>query len=180
MKKIITLITSLILLFGLSACIPTKDKDPVQPAADKTSYLFVIQAPQGKVVTQANKKVLQLNKAEVNRVIMFSDRPQRIVKIITGEKLQKLWKQGTNSFEQDPPNAVLSATNKPAKIIILNSFKVTDNTIEMQVKGDQLVDSETLKDVTIVIDDYCTGKKDCAASTALQILAELLEHASDE
>ena len=111
---------------------------------------------------------------------MFSDRPQRIVKIITGEKLQKLWKQGTNSFEQDPPNAVLSATNKPAKIIILNSFNIKDKTIEMQVKGDQLVDGETLKDVTIVIDDMCTVKKECVANIVINLVGEFLEHASDE
>jgi hypothetical protein len=34
---------------------------------------------------------------------MFSDRPNRIVKTITGNDLQKLWKVGNNSFEKDPP-----------------------------------------------------------------------------
>ena len=74
----------------------------------------MIQAKQGKIETKNGKTYLVLQHADVNHVIMFSDRPNRIVKTITGNDLQKLWKVGNNSFEKDPPNAVLSSAGQSA------------------------------------------------------------------
>ena len=93
------------------------------------SFLFVIQAKQGKIETKNGKTYLVLKHADVNHVIMFSDRPNRIVKTITGNDLQKLWKVGNNSFEKDPPNAVLSSAGQKAQIVILNGMTVTDTTV---------------------------------------------------
>jgi hypothetical protein len=40
--------------------------------------------------------------------LYFSDRPQRIVCHMTTEDFVELWDEGDNSFEADPPNAVLA------------------------------------------------------------------------
>ena len=95
------------------------------------SFLFVIQAKKGEIKkNKAGHYELILNKADVNHVIMFSDRPYRIVKHITGKNLAADWSVGSNSFKVDPPNAVLSANGMKAEIIILSS---------MQVKGRQII-----------------------------------------
>ena len=40
--------------------------------------------------------------------LYFSDRPQRVVGHMTTTDFVELWGEGDNSFEADPPNAVLS------------------------------------------------------------------------
>ena len=40
--------------------------------------------------------------------LYFSDRPQRVVGHMTTIDFVELWAEGENSFESDPPNAVLS------------------------------------------------------------------------
>ena len=40
--------------------------------------------------------------------LFFSDRPQRVVGHMTTAQFVELWGEGDNSFEADPPNAVLS------------------------------------------------------------------------
>ena len=40
--------------------------------------------------------------------LFFSDRPQRVVGHMTTAEFVELWGAGDNSFEADPPNAVLS------------------------------------------------------------------------
>lgn len=40
--------------------------------------------------------------------LMFSDRPERIVGHLTAEQFVDGWGHGENSFQADPPNAVLS------------------------------------------------------------------------
>ena len=40
--------------------------------------------------------------------LFFSDRPQRVVGHLTTADFVELWGEGDNSFEADPPNAVLS------------------------------------------------------------------------
>lgn len=40
--------------------------------------------------------------------LYFSDRPKRIVEHMTTDDFVDLWAKGDNSFEEDPPNAVLA------------------------------------------------------------------------
>jgi hypothetical protein len=40
--------------------------------------------------------------------LYFSDRPQRVVGHMTTADFVELWGEGDNSFEEDPPNAVLA------------------------------------------------------------------------
>ena len=40
--------------------------------------------------------------------LYFSDRPRRVVGHVTNQQFVDLWTQGENSFDDDPPNAVLA------------------------------------------------------------------------
>ena len=103
---------------------------------------------------------LVLNKADVNHVIMFSDRPNRVVKYITAQELSKVWKTGANSFQQDPPNAVLSGMGIPTQIVILNGVQVDGNTVTYPIaisKDEKHMFGElkpaSVTDVTLTIDN---------------------------
>ena len=47
-------------------------------------------------------------KAVTPSTLYFSDRPKRIVGHMTTADFVDLWAEGDNSFEEDPPNAVLA------------------------------------------------------------------------
>ncbi len=113
-----------------------KDKKAV--TTDKTkkapSFLFVIDAKQGEITKDKNGQFhLVLKHADMNHVIMFSDRPNRIVKYIKGERLQSMWKEGKDSFEKVPPNAVLSGTGIKTQIVILNGIHVTKDAVSLPI-----------------------------------------------
>jgi len=50
--------------------------------------------------------------------LYFSDRPQRIVGHMSTADFVDLWAEGDNSFEEDPPNAVLAFLEKYARITV--------------------------------------------------------------
>jgi len=104
-------------------------------AAKKTpSFLFVIDAKQGDITKDKKGQYhLVLKHAHIHHVIQFSDRPNSIVKYISGDQLKSLWKMGQNSFEQDPPNAVLSAFGLKTQIVILGGMEVTKETVSFAV-----------------------------------------------
>ena len=90
--------------------VTTKPSGTTLQQKKTTSFMFVIDAKKGEIKKDKKGQYhLVLKKVDMKQVIMFSDRPQRIVKYITGKDLKKIWKEGTNSFQEDPPNAVLSA-----------------------------------------------------------------------
>ena len=92
----------------------------------------------------------------VSNIIEFSDRPYRIVKMMTTKQLLDLWGEGKNSFKADPPNAVLSANGADARIVILESMIINKEQLTYtlvqtdpstpSLKGGQL------KDVVVTID----------------------------
>jgi hypothetical protein len=78
---------------------------PSEPAgkSDEFEALFV-QSAQG-VTSGAGDMTLH---GLAPSTLMFSDRPERIVGHLTPEQFIEGWGHGTNSFLDDPPNAVLS------------------------------------------------------------------------
>jgi hypothetical protein len=71
-----------------------------------------LQAEQSMFVQTAHSMssdgtTLTLN-AVTPSTLYFSDRPQRIVGHMTTTDFVELWAEGENSFEEDPPNAVLA------------------------------------------------------------------------
>ena len=63
--------------------------------------------------------------------LFFSDRPQRVVGHMTTADFIELWGEGDNSFEADPPNAVLSfvepGADAPTDAVIVIKKPTLDN-----------------------------------------------------
>lgn len=93
----------LILPFQLSTAYAETDKDKKK----SVEWLFVITSNEGEIKqNDQGQYELILKHAHIERVLAFSDRPNRIVKMISPNDLKKLWGEGKHSFEKDPPNAV--------------------------------------------------------------------------
>ena len=128
------------------------------------SFLFVVQAKEAvlkPVDDDLHRYTLsmKLTDENVGKIIAFTDRPYRIVKMMTTKQLLDLWGEGKNSFKADPPNAVLSANGFDARIVILESMIInkeqltytlvqTDPSTSPALKGGQL------KDAVVTIDQY--------------------------
>ena len=63
--------------------------------------------------------------------LFFSDRPQRVVGHMTTADFVELWGEGDNSFEADPPNAVLAfvepGADAPTDAVIVIKKPTLDN-----------------------------------------------------
>ena len=95
------------------------------------SFLFVVQAKEAvlkPVDDDLHRYTLsmKLTDENVGKIIAFTDRPYRIVKMISTKQLLDLWGEGKNSFKADPPNAVLSANGFDARIVILESMIINN------------------------------------------------------
>jgi hypothetical protein len=73
--------------------------------------------------------------------LYFSDRPQRIVGHMATSDFVELWGEGENSFEEDPPNAVLAfleaGDNVPQDAVVV-------------IKDPQLSDGELLYSIDVL------------------------------
>ena len=70
--------------------------------------------------------------------LFFSDRPQRVVGHMTTAEFVELWGEGDNSFEADPPNAVLSFLEPGADaptdaVIVIKNPSLTDGQLSYSV-----------------------------------------------
>ena len=135
------------------------------------SFLFVLQAKKGKLTPIKGKRnhfTLTLKHTDVNNVIAFSDRPYRMVKYISAMDIKKGWKKGSNSFEADPPNAVLTAKGHNAQIVVLHGMTVKDNTVSFHVNLTNTqylvgkIKDGGLEEITVTIDDCIIGRSDGA------------------
>lgn len=79
-------------------------------AAEKTKpveWLYVITSKKADITKNDKAQYeLTLDHAHIERVLAFSDRPNRIVRFISPKYFEKRWGAGKNSFEKDPPNAI--------------------------------------------------------------------------
>jgi len=71
-------------------------------AAQEVELLFVQSAPD---ITVTND---QLRMKNVGPTLFFSDRPKRVAGHFKLDEWQKLWTEGGDSLQKNPPNAVLS------------------------------------------------------------------------
>ena len=64
-----------------------------------------------------------------------------------------MWGWGINSFQDDASNAVLSAQNVSAQIIVIESLRINDKMLELVVYNtDGELAEARLEDLVIVID----------------------------
>jgi hypothetical protein len=95
-------------------------------AAPAHSYLYAITGTHGVIKTLNNNNYeLSITLSKTNQVTMFSDRPYRIVKPISGLELKKRWSQGgSNSFAANPPNGILEIANNASEVVTFTHFQI--------------------------------------------------------
>ena len=141
MRKILTFIAASALVLGMGSALADHHDSANSGAAVITpkkapSFLFVLSAKKAQIKKGKDGNTsLVIKKSALESVIQFSDRPYRIIKYITGSDITKDWTKGENSFAADPPNAVLSGPNVKPHIVVINSAKITDDTLKLSING---------------------------------------------
>jgi hypothetical protein len=87
------------------ACDATHLEGEASSEGETPSWLFVVNADQATLTSDS-----LLLSGVASTVIAFTDRPDRGFATITMEKLAALWTEGSDSFEEDPPNAAVDGT----------------------------------------------------------------------
>lgn len=106
-----------------------------QSTQTSPSYLFVISSQSAKITKGSNNQYsLAIPLSDNNQVLSFSDRPYDIVKSISADEFRSAWGNSTNSFTNNPPNAVLSSSAIKPKIITLLSARLKDNVLTFTFK----------------------------------------------
>ena len=80
-----------------------------------------------------------------HQTLFFADRPQRVVGHLTSKKFVDEWGDGEDSFEQDPPNAVLSFLENGDEV----PEEVTMTISNPQIEGDTLTYKVNVLDGTL-------------------------------
>ena len=74
-------------------------------------------------------------------------------------QLEDMWGKGINSFQDDAPNAVLSAQDVAAQIIVIESIRIKDKMLELFVYNTNgELDKTRLGNLVIVIDNSSSSK----------------------
>jgi hypothetical protein len=94
-------------IFGISSFLPVPVDAQVQSDSKTINFLFV-QDGESSSISKINSTSysLQINGVD-DEVIVFSDRPDRILQVNSIEDFTGNWTIGEDSFQQDPPNAAL-------------------------------------------------------------------------
>ena len=156
-------VLSLSLILGISAMTSITMAAPPPPKQHQStvlddykkppSFLFVLQAKEATLQPIKGELYrytlsMKLNDDNVSKIIQFSDRPYRIVEMMTAKQLYDLWGEGTNSFKDDPPNAVLSANGFDARIVIIEGQTIDNDVMTF-----------TLSTTKLTVDSYQTIDK---------------------
>lgn len=89
------------------------------------TFLFNVSSADGSIkLDKKQHYILSIRLPDMEQVLMYSDRPNRIVKYITGANLAKFWVAGDNSFKVNPPNAILSTESIRPTVVVLHDIKV--------------------------------------------------------
>jgi hypothetical protein len=104
-RIIINSLVVIIMVIGFTACSGDSAKDSETNGVD----FLLVQNAEGVVLNDGELRLIGV----APTTLYFSDRPDRIVGRVTTQKYVESWGTGDNSFEQDPPNAVLSVLDKP-------------------------------------------------------------------
>ena len=91
--------------------------------------------------------------------LYFSDRPQRIVGHMTTADFVELWGAGENSFEADPPNAVLAFLEPSAEapddaVIVIKEPRLTDGELSYSIEVLEGAVPANTGPVTLFIDPF--------------------------
>ena len=91
--------------------------------------------------------------------LFFSDRPQRVVGHMTTTDFVELWGEGDNSFEADPPNAVLSFVEPDADtptdaVVVITNPSLKDGQLSYSIEVLEGTVPTAAGPVTLFIDPF--------------------------
>lgn len=94
---------------------------------------------------------------DVPLVVYFSDRPHRLSGMLSIQVFEQGWRQGSDSFKADPPNATLSILGKDGDTNVVvelsePNVKVKEGSISFKVRVLQGEIPESFKHATLFID----------------------------
>ena len=92
------------------------------PAHMKVKLLFVLTAKRAVVEKKEDHYELSLFKSDDNKVVAFTDRPQRLAFNVSLPMFSAIWDGGQDSFKKVPPNAVLVENNRRISITELTKL----------------------------------------------------------
>lgn len=110
-----------------------QDTRPANVEEMKPANWLFVQVADSVVV---DDKTITL-KGVAPQTVMFTDRPERMTGDTTTEGFIKLWNEGKDSFQRDPPNATLSVTvdGKPSLAVVeLTNPVLTGDTLVFTYK----------------------------------------------
>ena len=144
MKKLIYLFLALIIV----AC-TTDDNNNVDDT--QAEWLYVHTAIEANA-TNSTTLVMPVT----NDIFAFTDRPNREHKYISAEEFVSYWSQdATNSFQFDPPNAVLTSVSDDGvaevEVVIIGASTDGDN-ITYTIQSPKLTENATFEDVSLFVD----------------------------
>ena len=139
-----------------------------QTTADHVPKFFAIQYAQSGSLSEINDTAYSLELIDVsNKTILFSDRPDRIVKSVSTSNFIDNWSKGEDNFAVDAPNAVLvmDESEKQDNTIITLFYPVYDSnekTLKYEVTPDNATSIELPNEFgqsTLVMDSFgpCPG-----------------------
>ena len=163
-------LTLLILLSALSIIVIVTTMTSVYAQENTTDHVpkfLAIQHAQSGSLLEINETAYSLELNDVSdKTILFSDRPDRIVKSISTSDFIGNWSTGEDSFAVDAPNAVVVVDEQEGKqdVAIVELFTPIYDSEKMALKYDVTPDNATSIDLsrefgqtTIVIDQCCQG-----------------------
>jgi hypothetical protein len=90
------------------------------------AYLYLVSGTNGKI-KQISERSYQLTMTmpTTNQVTVFSDRPYRIIKSISGLELEKTWGQAPNTrLAANPLNIVVEIADRDTKVVTLTDLQI--------------------------------------------------------
>lgn len=147
------LLAFMLLVIFFSGCQSQSSKK----SKSNIDYLLVILSNKGELKQGPNGKFqLIMQHKNMEDVLVFSNRPYRIVGNLTDKALQGDWVKGSNSFEKDHPNAAVVIDQK-AQAVILDNITVTDTELVFTVSPDGPESLFPIFGKTSVFLDWCIG-----------------------
>ena len=165
------LLPLLMLLSTLLVITTVTLSDPVYAQENTIKYVpkfFAIQHAQSGSLSELNETAYSLELNDVSdKTILFSDRPDRIVKSVTTSNFMGNWSTGDDSFAVDVPNAVVVVDEQDEQqqdLAIVELFTPVYDFDKKSLKYDVTPGNATSIDLpeefgqtTIVIDDATGG-----------------------
>ena len=133
-----------------------------EDSIDHVPKFFAIQHAQSGSLSEINETTYSLELNDVSdKTILFTDRPDRIVKSISTSNFIGNWSKGEDSFAADAPNAVLVVDKQEGKnqeMVIVELFNPVTDVDNKALKYNIIQDSPVFIDLsdfgqsTLIID----------------------------